>query len=120
MQLSMAITIMDVIFWLYLTNALLLILHEIESAYWKEWNLFKLKGGITFFLILHIPILALIFWGILELYIASFIGLILSVVICLGGLFAFAIHTYFIKKGHEEFRLPISQIILVMTTKTIA
>jgi hypothetical protein len=32
----------DLIFWLYLTNAVLLINHEIDSAYWKEWEIFKL------------------------------------------------------------------------------
>jgi len=24
--------------WLYLANAVLLITHEIDSAYWKEWD----------------------------------------------------------------------------------
>ncbi|MHA1463081.1 MAG: DUF6713 family protein, partial [Candidatus Heimdallarchaeota archaeon] len=30
-------------FWLYMVNAVLLILHEIDSAYWKEWELFKMR-----------------------------------------------------------------------------
>jgi hypothetical protein len=30
----------EALFWLYLTNAVLLINHEIDSAYWKEWELF--------------------------------------------------------------------------------
>ena len=34
----------DLLVWLYLTNAVLLINHEIDSAYWKEWELFKLPG----------------------------------------------------------------------------
>jgi hypothetical protein len=38
-------------------NAILLINHEIDSAYWKEWELFKLPGGIGGFLILHFPML---------------------------------------------------------------
>ncbi len=41
------------LFWIYLANAVLLINHEIDSAYWKEWDLFKLPGGITGFLIIH-------------------------------------------------------------------
>ena len=32
----------ELLFWLYLVNAVLLITHEIDSAYWKEWELFKL------------------------------------------------------------------------------
>jgi len=35
----------DLLLWLYLANAVLLINHEIDSAYWKEWELFKLPGG---------------------------------------------------------------------------
>ncbi|MCK4852588.1 MAG: outer membrane lipoprotein-sorting protein, partial [Candidatus Omnitrophica bacterium] len=30
-----------------LVNSILLINHEIDSAYWNEWKLFKMKGGIT-------------------------------------------------------------------------
>jgi len=47
---------LKVLFWLYLINAILLINHEIDSAFWKEWELFKLPGGIGGFLILHFPI----------------------------------------------------------------
>ncbi|MFW9853036.1 MAG: DUF6713 family protein [Candidatus Thorarchaeota archaeon] len=99
-------------FWLYFANAILLICHEIESAYWKEWELFKMKGGITLFVIFHIPLLGLIFYGMIEFYLASIIGAIFSFVLSLGGIFAFSIHTYFIKKGNEEFTLPISKILL--------
>ena len=105
--------LLTITFWLYFSNAIFLIIHEIESAYWKEWELFKMKGGITFFLILHFPILAAILYGLLELYLSSLIGLIFSIVVCLGGIFAFSIHTYFIRKGHNEFKLPISRIILL-------
>jgi len=47
---------LKILFWLYLVNAILLINHEIDSAFWKEWELFKLPGGIGGFLILHFPI----------------------------------------------------------------
>ena len=50
-------TMLQALFWIYAINALFLILHEIESAYWKEWELFKLGGGITGFVVLHIPII---------------------------------------------------------------
>jgi hypothetical protein len=32
-----------------------------------------------------------------------------------GGIFAFSIHTYFLKKGRDEFRLPISLFLLTAT-----
>ena len=99
-------------FWLYFANTILLICHEIESAYWKEWELFKMKGGITLFVTIHIPLLALIFYGMFEFYEKTTVGAIFSILISLGGIFAFSIHTYFIKKGNEEFTLPISKILL--------
>lgn len=52
---------MDIVLLMYCLNAMLLLLHEIESAYWKEWELFSLKGGVTGFVALHAPLILLIF-----------------------------------------------------------
>ena len=49
--------------WLYSANAVLLVVHEIDSAYWHEWSLLGLPGGIQFFLVLHLPLLAIVLWG---------------------------------------------------------
>jgi ABC-type Fe3+ transport system permease subunit len=103
----------DALFWLYLINSILLINHEIDSAYWKEWELFKIPGGITIFLILHFPILFLILYGLILVFTKTFGGLVISLILGGGGIFALLIHTYFIKKGHDEFRKPISIFILV-------
>ena len=103
-----------VLFWLYLTNAILLIIHEIDSAFWKEWELFKLPGGINGFLILHFPILFLILYGLVLVAQQSFLGLIVSLILSAGGIFAFCIHTAFIRKGRPEFNTPISRFILTL------
>lgn len=105
----------EILFWLYLVNAVLLINHEIDSAYWKEWELFKLPGGITGFLVIHFPLLFLVLYGLILVYKQSDVGLIFSLLLSFGGLFAFGIHMFFIKKGREEFRIPISLFILVGT-----
>ena len=42
---------------LYLTNLALLATHEIDSAYWHEWNLFNLPGEIDLFLVLNFIVL---------------------------------------------------------------
>jgi len=42
-------------------------------------------------------------------------GNIFSLILSLGGIFAFAIHTYFLKKGRSEFDKPISKCILAGT-----
>ena len=105
----------EVLFWIYLVNSVLLINHEIDSAYWKEWELFKLPGGIAGFLLIHIPLVFLILYGLILVFQNSFAGLIFSLVLSFAGIFAFAIHTFFIKKGRSEFKVPISLFILIAT-----
>lgn len=105
----------EILFWLYLINAVLLINHEIDSAYWKEWQLFRLPGGIEGFLLLHFPLLFLVIYGLVLLDRGTTAGLVLSLVLSLGGLFAFSIHTYFIRQGRQEFKTPVSQFILWAT-----
>ena len=53
---------MNVLTLFYILNATLLLLHEIESGYEKEWETLKLPGKITGFLILHIPIMSILFF----------------------------------------------------------
>jgi hypothetical protein len=103
----------DLLLWLYLVNSVLLINHEIDSAYWKEWELFKLPVGITGFLLLHFPLLLFILWGLILISRHSPSGNIFSLILSLGGMFAFVIHTNFLRKGHKEFDQPISKCILV-------
>ena len=103
----------EILFWLYMVNAVLLITHEIDSAYWKEWRLFKLRGGSTGFMLLHLPLVFLILWGLVLVFQHS--GLVFSLILSLCGIFAFTIHTIFIKKGRDEFKVPVSQFLLIAT-----
>ena len=105
----------DVVFWLYSANATLLIVHEIESAYREEWKLFRLPGGISFFLTVHLPLVLLILYGLVQVQQESLAGQTLSLVLSLAGVFAFSIHTYFNSRGHPEFKTPISLLILIAT-----
>jgi hypothetical protein len=106
---------LQALLWIYLVNAVLVTVHEIDSAYWKEWELFKLPGGITFFLILHLFLIFVILLGIVFLLQNVLWGLVLSLILGLSGVLAFNLHNYFIKKGRTEFKTPISQSILIAT-----
>ena len=99
---------------IYLINATLLIVHEIDSAYWEEWKLFRLPGGLQGFLLIHIPLIALILYGLLEVNIRSLQGNVISIVVGLGGIFAFSIHTYFIRKGNNKFNTITSKTLLYL------
>jgi hypothetical protein len=103
----------ELLLWLYVANSVLLINHEIDSAYWKEWELFKLPGGITGFLLLHIPLLLVILWGLVLISRQSCWGSVFSLLLCFGGFFAFAAHAYFLGKGRPQFNNSISKCILV-------
>jgi hypothetical protein len=102
----------DVLFWLYFSNSVLLILHEIDSAYWKEWELFRLPWGQPGFLLLHVPILAAVLYGLILLREGCYLAQLLSLAVSLSGIFAFCIHSYFLKKGRSEFDTVTSKTIL--------
>ncbi|MFC1874863.1 DUF6713 family protein [Chloroflexota bacterium] len=101
------------LFWIYLTNSVLLITHEIDSAYWKEWKLFKLPGDITGFLLLHLPLVFLILYGLVQVFQQTCAGLVFSLLLSVSGLFAFTIHTIFIRMGRDEFKVPMSLFLLI-------
>ena len=103
----------DFLLWLYISNSVLLINYEIDSAYWKERELFKLPGGITGFLLIHFPLIFFVLYGLVLVSRQSLSGLIFSLILCFAGIFAFSIHTYFLKQGRNEFDNPISKLILV-------
>jgi len=105
---------LEVLFFIYLINATLLILHEIDSAYWQEWKLFNLPGGITGFLLFHIPVLPFFMYGLVEVYNQSPNAWFFSLILSFTGIFAFCIHLFFIKvKKREEFNTVTSFFLLV-------
>jgi hypothetical protein len=104
---------MEALVWIYMINATLLTVHEIDSAYWHEWKLFKLPGGIGGFLLIHLPLVFLILFGLVELCHSSLTGLIISLFLSLSGFLAFLLHMTFLARGGKEFRAPISIGILI-------
>lgn len=98
--------------WLYLANMTFLVVHEVESAYWHEWALFGLPGGIQLFLLLHLPLFALVFWGFWRVVSWTRGAKAFSILLAVAGIVAFSIHTALIARGASEFRLPTSQAIL--------
>jgi hypothetical protein len=104
----------QLLFWLYLANTVLLILHEMDSAYWKEWELFGLPGGITVFLLLHVPLYPVGLYGLVLLSQGAPAGFILSLVIGAAGILAFGLHTFFLLKGRREFHTVTSKSILAL------
>ena len=97
---------------LYLLNFALLFSHEIDSAFWKEWDLFGIPGGIQVFLLLNFLLLLAALWGFRQVLQGARGGRWFSLLLAVAGIFAFSIHTYFILAGRPEFTLPASLALL--------
>jgi hypothetical protein len=100
-------------------------IHEIDSAYWKEWKQFNKAFGwfdadhegqnVRNFLLLHIPMLGMMFWGLIAIYQRETSGMIISLLVSAGGVFAFFFHRYFLRRGAVEFSSSVSRGILWVT-----
>lgn len=96
---------------IYIVNATLLLLHELESAYEKEWEVLRLPVKITGFLLLHIPIIILFFYGVIEIERDSSVGMIIGIILGIGGVIPFIVHKIFFRTP-AKFNLPISNILI--------
>jgi hypothetical protein len=108
---------MDIITILYIANATLLLLHEIESAYEKEWDILKLPGNITGFLLMHIPIIIVMLFGLIEIEKGTFIGMVLGIVLGIGGIIPFVVHKIIVRR-ENHFNLLISNVIIYLNILT--
>jgi hypothetical protein len=99
---------------LYLLNFALLFTHEIDSAFWSEWNLFGVPGGVQLFLAVNFLLLLVALVGFRQLLLGARSGLTFSLVLAGAGVTTFFIHAYFLVAGHPQFRLPASLIVLVL------
>lgn len=100
---------------LFFANAIVLLAHQIDAAFWHEWVLFGLPGGIQFFLLLNLPIIALVLYGQRSLALGRPSGKAFSWALAASGLFAAVFHGFHLLRGDEAFRLPFSLTLLVAT-----
>ncbi|MEJ2588888.1 MAG: hypothetical protein P8165_15195 [Deltaproteobacteria bacterium] len=104
---------MNMLSLLYMANATLLLLHEIESAYEREWEILKLPGQITGFLLMHIPIIFLVLYGLVEIDKISTVGIIFGIIMGISGLMPFLVHKIIVKTV-DHFNLMISDVIIYL------
>jgi hypothetical protein len=100
---------------LFLANAVVLLAHQIDAAFWHEWVLFGLPGGIQVFVLLNLPIVALVLYGQRALALGRASGEAISWALAGGGLFAVAFHGFHLLRGDDAFRLPVSLALLGAT-----
>lgn len=98
---------------LLLTTAALLAAHEVDSAYWHEWELFGIPGGAGTFVALHVGMFLLLVWGYGEALKGTRAGVYLSYVVASGAVFAGVVHGAYLALGRPEFRSAVSIGLLV-------
>ena len=52
--------------WLYVANLSLLATHQADAAYWHEWDVFGVPGGLPFFLLFNVAAVALLATGLVR------------------------------------------------------
>jgi hypothetical protein len=100
---------------LFIANATVLMTHQIDAAYWHEWELFRIPGGNQLNLILNLPILTLILIAHRETILGGkYAHAAHRLVASLGFLTVF-LHSVFFAFGSTKFLQPVSVALLVST-----
>jgi hypothetical protein len=96
-------------------NLALVLTHQVDGAYWHEWEMFQLPGGIQ----LNNFINLLTFTALLYLFVpvvqrkAS--GIKCSLIIAVISALVLPTHVGFAIAGYQQFHLPFSIFIIVAT-----
>ncbi len=101
--------------WLFLANATVLLTHQIDAAYWHEWELFHIPGGNQVNLLLNIPIIALVLYAHSRVIADIHTGLPFYKLLATLGFLTVGIHSFFFLRGSESFMQPMSIALLVAT-----
>lgn len=98
---------------LYSVNFVLLTLHQIDSAYWKEWELFRLPTGNQANLFANLLLIPPVLLGFALVLDGHSLGNIFALGLGAVGITGAAVpHAIFLARGDQRFRQPASLMIL--------
>jgi hypothetical protein len=100
---------------LYLANATVLLVHQMDAAYWHEWTLFGMPGGLALYLVLNLPIALAVLAGYGALVARRPAAGPFSALLVLAGLFAGVFHAVHLWRGDPAFQAPVSLLLLAAT-----
>lgn len=98
---------------LYIVTLTLLVTHQIDAAYWNEWEMFKLPGGVQFFDIFNFALIPILLFGLRAVVLNQANGYLHSLFASCLGILTFLIHAGFYLYGFHQFNLPVSATIIV-------
>ncbi len=99
----------------YIANLSLLATHQVDAAFWHEWEMFGIPGGVPLFLLLNFVFMAVFLHGFRQLVTGVPAGHWYAVLLGSTGIIAFALHAYHMARGRLEFTPPASIAILVVS-----
>lgn len=100
---------------LFLANATVLITHQIDAAFWHEWDLFFIPGGNQFNLLLNLPIIAAVLYSHSRIVADIRSGLAFYKLLAGLGFLTVGIHAFFLLRGSDSFNQPVSLALLLAT-----
>jgi hypothetical protein len=100
---------------LYVANATVLLTHQMEGAASREWTLFHLPGQLTLYLVLNVPLVAVVLVGARAQVLNQPHARLWARLLAGAGLFAVCFHSAWLLAGDSGFRLPISVALLTAT-----
>ena len=97
----------------YLATMMSLLLHQIDAAFWKEWRMFQVPGGIQGFLLFNLLAIGVLLHGYRQVVLG--LGSARRYALLCGalGIGTALIHAGFAAAGRGEFHLPLSLLTLL-------
>jgi len=98
----------------YLTTMSLLIIHQIDAAFWHEWEMFLLPGGIQGYLLFNVIVIPVVLLGYKSVVQSDSMAPRYAYFCAVLGTATFVIHSGFFLFDYEKFTLPLSLIVILM------
>ena len=92
----------------------MLILHQIDAAYWKEWEMFYLPGGVQGFLLFNVLAIPIVLIGYRQVVVRAENAKIYAYLCGSLGIVTFVIHSIFALLGAQQFHLPLSMLVIFL------
>ncbi|HLA31945.1 MAG TPA: DUF6713 family protein [Pseudomonas sp.] len=98
----------------YFSTLCLLVLHQIDAAYWREWEMFHLPGGIQGYLAFNLLAIPILLLGYTQVVLGGDKAILFARLCAALGALTFLIHAGFALAGFSQFHLPLSMALIVL------
>lgn len=99
---------------LYIGTLIFATVHVVDSAYWHEWEVLGLPGGIQVFLVESLALAVPFFLGVSKLARGARSGPLFGIALSGAGIVGFVIHAVVWAQGGPEFRNPASVATIIL------